>query len=72
MIIILKIIFNRFYRVDKARSRQEGGTGLGLSICKYIVGAHKGSISIESKIDKGTKFKITLPKSAVSNQQKTG
>ena len=68
----LPLVFNRFYRVDKARSRQEGGTGLGLSICKYIVGAHKGSIKIESKLGKGTKFKITLPKSAISNQQKTG
>ena len=68
----LPLVCNRFYRVDKARSRQEGGTGLGLSICKYIVGAHKGSIKIESELGKGTKFKITLPKSAISNQQKTG
>ena len=68
----LPLVFNRFYRVDKARSRQEGGTGLGLSICKFIVGAHKGSIKIKSKLGKGTKFKITLPKSAISNQQKAG
>ena len=66
----LPLVFNRFYRVDKARSRQEGGTGLGLSICKFIVGAHKGSINLKSKLGEGTKFKITLPKSRVSNPQK--
>ena len=66
----LPLIFNRFYRVDKARSRQEGGTGLGLSICKFIVGVHKGSINLKSKLGEGTKFKITLPKSRVSNTQK--
>ena len=66
----LPLVFNRFYRVDKARSRQEGGTGLGLSICKFIVGAHKGSINLKSKLGEGTKFKITLPKLRVSTPQK--
>ena len=55
-------IFNRFYRVDKVRSRSEGGSGLGLSISRYIVEAHKGQIEVHSQLGEGTKFKITLPK----------
>ncbi|HKL02798.1 MAG TPA: ATP-binding protein [Cryomorphaceae bacterium] len=53
-------LFERFYRVDKSRSRNQGGTGLGLAICKHIVEAHKQSIDVRSVPDKGSVFSFTL------------
>ena len=54
-------LFERFYRVDKARSRSEGGTGLGLSIVRHIVQRHGGSVRVESRLGKGSRFIVTLP-----------
>lgn len=55
-------IFNRFYRVDKARTKETGGSGLGLSIVKWIVDAHDGEIFVESTVGKGTSIIILLPR----------
>jgi two-component system phosphate regulon sensor histidine kinase PhoR len=54
-------LFERFYRVDKARSRELGGTGLGLSIVKHLVAAHQGTTRVESRLHEGSTFSFTLP-----------
>jgi len=58
-----EMLFERFYRVDKGRSRNRGGTGLGLSIAREIIDAHGGEISVRSKVDSGTVFSFKIPKS---------
>ena len=57
----LERVFERFYRVDKARSRDQGGTGLGLSIVKHIVQSHGGKVWVKSEVGKGATFFFTLP-----------
>ncbi len=54
-------IFERFYRVDRARSRERGGTGLGLSIVKHIAQSHNGTVQVHSQIDKGSTFSVRIP-----------
>jgi signal transduction histidine kinase len=57
----LELIFERFYRVDKVRSRQEGGSGLGLAIAHWIAAAHGGKIQVKSLLGKGSSFLVSLP-----------
>ena len=63
----LEHIFERFYRVDKARGRETGGTGLGLSIVKQMVKMHDGTISVTSNPGKGSEFVVTFPQEGAAS-----
>jgi two-component system phosphate regulon sensor histidine kinase PhoR len=57
----LKKIFNKFYRVSTAKTRETRGTGLGLTLAKHIIEAHSGTIEVESEVGNGSKFTISIP-----------
>ena len=65
----LERVFERFYRVDKARSREQGGTGLGLSIVKHLVLSQGGRVWARSELGHGATFHFTLPQAAGTVQQ---
>jgi signal transduction histidine kinase len=54
-------IFERFYRIDKARSREAGGTGLGLSLAQWAVSSHGGRVEVESEVGRGSTFRLVIP-----------
>ena len=58
----LPLVFDRFHRVDAARSRESGGSGLGLAICRSIVLAHGGTITVSSVVNRGSTFTVTIPR----------
>lgn len=63
----LPFIFERFYRVEKSRSRKDGGSGLGLAICKWVAESHGGRIEVASQLGEGTRFTVSLPRSNGKN-----
>ncbi len=64
----LERVFERFYRVDAARSRERGGTGIGLSIVKHVAQAHGGSVGVASRLDHGSTFTLRLPVSRLGER----
>ena len=64
-------LFERFYRVDRARSRELGGTGLGLAIVKHLARAHDGEVTVESRFGEGTRFTIELPQAASTGDEQS-
>jgi signal transduction histidine kinase len=67
----LPLVFDRFHRVDTARSRESGGSGLGLAICRSIVLAHGGTITATSVVDRGSCFTVAIPVDDHLQQDKT-
>jgi two-component system phosphate regulon sensor histidine kinase PhoR len=65
-------IFERFYRVDKGRAREEGGTGLGLAIVKHVAQAHGGQVEVDSRLGRGTTFRVRLPVAQAQKQLRRG